>query len=266
MDLRIEDRAAFVCGGSKGIGRAVSLLLAREGARVAVVARDREAIAATVGEIRAAGGIGVGVAADLSDLAALRDAVRQAREELGPIAITVFNGFTPRHGTFADLGQADFDDTYHLLVRCFAELVRQTAPDMKAGGWGRIVTVGSRSVKQPLRSDEVPYALANTLRIAGVGLSRTLADELGPEGITVNTVAAGRFDTGKNDASSTEVSAALGIGQAEYLADRLRSTPVRRLGRPEEIAGLVGYLCSDLGGFVTGQTIVCDGGRTEAMM
>lgn len=265
MDLGISDRVAFVCGGSKGLGRATSERLAAEGVKVALAARDQSAIDETVAAIRQNGGTALGIQADLSDLAQLENAVARARTELGPVDIAVFNGFTPKHGTFEEVSQDDFDHTYHLLVRCFATLVRAVKDDMKERRWGRIVTIGSRSVKQPLRTHEVPYVLANTLRIAGVGLSKTLANELGPYGITVNTIATGRFDTDANVASSQEISGLNDTTSEEYLAQRMAAIPLRRMGRPEEMAALVSLLCSEGGGYITGETILCDGGRTESM-
>ena len=179
--------------------------------------------------------------------------------ELGPIDIAVWNGHTPKHGTFEDLSPQDFEADYHVLVTCFAAFVRAAVPDMKRNRWGRIVTVGSRSVKQPLRTHEVPYVLANTHRIAAVGLSKTLANELGPHGITVNTIGTGPFDTGAQQTSSAQLGPGLGQTPEAYVADRLKQIPLRRLGRPEEMAALVAFLVSEGGGYVTGETICCDG-------
>jgi 3-oxoacyl-[acyl-carrier protein] reductase len=265
MDLGIEGRVAFVCGASRGLGRATAELLAAEGVKVAIAARNQAAIDETLAAITGRGGTAIGISADLADTAALSEAMARTKAELGPIDIAVFNGFTPRHGTFEEVEQADFDEVYHLFVTCFATMVRAVSPDMKAAGWGRIVTIGSRSVKQPLRTHEVPYVLANTLRIAGVGLSKTLANELGPHGITVNTIGTGRFDTDANVTSSGEIGARNDITPDEYLAERMQAIPLRRMGRPEEMAALVAFLCSEGGGYVTGETILCDGGRTESM-
>src|SRR5438067_13924171 len=118
MDLKIKGKVAVVCGGSKGIGRAVCETLAADGCRVAVFARGRADMDATVERIRSAGGTAIGIAADIADTSQITAAVEAARAQLGPIDIAVWNGHTPKHGTFEDLNAEDFEADYHVLVTC----------------------------------------------------------------------------------------------------------------------------------------------------
>jgi 3-oxoacyl-[acyl-carrier protein] reductase len=265
MDLGIAGRTALIMGGSKGVGLATSCLLARDGVAVAVVARGTVAVDEAVAAITADGGKAVGVTADLTDTAGVPTAVATVRERLGDPDILVYNGVTPKSGNFGDVDEADFLDAYRLTVLGFSAVVRAVAPAMQQRRWGRIVTVGSRAVKMPLRSDEVPYVLANTTRVAAVGLSKTLANELGPYGITVNTIGTGRIATQSYQRYTEEHAAAVGRPAADFLEDKIRRIPLRRFGRPEEMAGLIAFLCSEAGGYVSGETINCDGGRNEAM-
>lgn len=265
MDLGIAGKVALVMGGSKGVGRATAGLLAQEGCKVAVVARDEKAVEKAVLEITDRGGQATGIAADMTHEESVAAAVADVRSTFGPPDIAIYNGVTPAAGGFDDVSENDFLNSYRMTVLGFAALVRSVAPSMKEKGWGRIVTVGSRSVKQPLRSDELPYVLANTTRVAAVGLSKTLANELGPFGITVNTIGTGRIATESYEGWNAEHSRSLGTEKDEFLDDKVRRIPLRRFGRPEEMAALIAFLCSQGGGFVTGETINCDGGRNEAL-
>jgi len=205
VDLKIQGKAAVVTGGSKGIGRAVCEALVGNGCRVAVVARSRADIDATVESLRQAGDTAYGFTADINVMSEITRAVESARKQLGPIDIAVWNGYTPKHGGFDDLAEADFDEAYRAIVSGFAAFVRAVTPEMKERRWGRIITIGSRSVKQPVSPDA-------------------------------------------------------------YVAERLKQIPLWRLGRPEEMAALVAFLASENGGYVTGETICCDGGRNESML
>jgi 3-oxoacyl-[acyl-carrier protein] reductase len=266
MDLGIAGRVAFVMGGSRGIGRATADILAAEGCSVAIVGRDQaaaEAVARELGDVT--GNPTMGLGTDLTTGGAAADAVHRVSQQLGPVDIALYNGVTPAAGGFDEVTDADFEQSFQMTVIGFANLVRAVSPGMKQGGWGRIVTIGSRTVKQPLRTDELPYVLANTARIAAVGLSKTLANELGPFGITVNTIGTGRIATESYDDYTAAHSQHIARTEQDFLDDKIRRIPLRRFGRPEEIASLAAFLCSENGGYVSGETINCDGGRNESM-
>ena len=152
MDLRIAGKVALVTGGSKGIGRSISLEMADNGCKVIVVAREQAAIDDTVAQIRAKGGTAIGISADLTVLENYQRVVDQATAELGAPDIAVFNLVAPKPGSFDELTQDDFDYAYRIVVSCFAAMVRSVTPAMKENRWGRIVTVGSGTAKQPVRS------------------------------------------------------------------------------------------------------------------
>jgi 3-oxoacyl-[acyl-carrier protein] reductase len=266
MDLDIAGKIALVTGGSKGIGQSISQELAANGCKVVVVARGQAAIDETVAGIRAAGGIATGFSADLTQVENYQRVVQQATDAFGTPDIAVFNLEAPKPGSFETLTEADFQHAYHLVVTCFAALVRAVTPGMKEKSWGRIVTVGSGTAKQPIRSSAgFSYVLANTHRVAAVGLSKTLAADLGPFGITVNTIATGSIETEQfrtwMQLRAEENSITYDEMVARWCYQRI---PMDRLGRPSDMAALCALLCSNRL-FTNGETILCDGGQVESM-
>jgi 3-oxoacyl-[acyl-carrier protein] reductase len=267
MDLGIADKAALVTGGTHGMGRIVAERLGAEGAKVVVVARGRAGLDETVAAIRALGGDAVGVSADMTDLSSYAYMVEQANRAFGAPEIAIFTPVAPPSGSFDDFDDADFDRAYTYIVKAFAHFTRAVAPAMKERRWGRIVTIGSGAAKSPARRSilNFDYILANTLRPAGLGLSRSLADELGPYGITVNTVPPGFIDTGENYTAFFEKCARdAGMDYEAFMAEFLRKIPANRFGRPEEVGSLVAFLCSRDAGYINGQYIVVDGGYMQA--
>lgn len=261
MDFGISGRTALVSGGSKGIGRAISEDLAREGARVMVVARGAEAIDETVATIREAGGIAEGCAADLTAPDGIERAVAATREAFDSPDIAISNVYGPTHGLFDETTDDDFQEAYHDIVMSVVRLSRLVVPEMKKRRWGRLVNVGSICVKQPHR--ELPLLTANVTRVGVVGLNKSLSAELGPYGITVNTLATGGFLTDRYRAYFAKRAQEQGV-PLERMLER-PEVPVGRLGRPEEMAAVCAFLCSDRASYLTGQTIVVDGGSVETL-
>jgi NAD(P)-dependent dehydrogenase (short-subunit alcohol dehydrogenase family) len=241
MDLGIAGKTALVTGGSHGIGRAISEELGRNGVNVVVVARGPKDLDATVGAIRDAGGKAAAVSADLTDFSSFPKMVEQATSLFGVPEIAIFSPVAPPSGMFDDYTDEDFDKAYSNVVKSFANFIRAVAPGMKRAGWGRIVTIGSGHGRLPARRAALgfDYVLANTVRPAGLGLSRSIADELAPFGITVNTIPPGFIDTGENyEAFFATCAKVVGQTLEEFMANLIKRIPVNRFGRPEEVASL----------------------------
>jgi 3-oxoacyl-[acyl-carrier protein] reductase len=249
MELGLEDRVALVMGASRGLGRGIAATLAREGARVAIASRSeersREAAEAIDGDLRP-------FAADATDLRGLVKLPGEVERQLGPISILVANSGGPPLGGALDHEIDEWERTYRSLVLAPRILAGAVVPGMRRQGWGRIVNVGSSATREPIPG----LNLSNSHRMAAVGFLKTLAREVAPDGITVNTVATGRFATERIAENAGSLEAAEAAAREEI--------PAGRLGRPEEYGALVAFLCSERAAYITGTTIPIDGGLLRA--
>jgi 3-oxoacyl-[acyl-carrier protein] reductase len=245
VKLGLENRVALVMGASRGIGRAIAAALAREGARVAISSRSADKLD------EAAAGISEGTTpfvADATDLDRLAALPGEVEAQLGPIEILVLNTGGPPFGGSLDHELDDWASAYRSLVLAPRVLAGAVVPGMRERGWGRIVNVGSSSTREPIPG----LNLSNAHRMAAVGFLKTLSREVAADGITVNTVATGRFATERlADAGGS-------LAGAEEAAKQ--DVPAGRLGQPEEYGDLVAFLCSDRAAYVTGAVIPIDGG------
>jgi 3-oxoacyl-[acyl-carrier protein] reductase len=245
MDLGLKGRTALVMGASRGIGRAIAAALTREGCRVAIASRSRERIEEAATAIKPAPAPFVADASDLERLAALPGEVE---EQLGPIDILVANTGGPAFGGALDHDLAVWEEAYRSLVLAPKVLADAVVPGMRERGWGRFVNVGSSSTREPIAG----LNLSNAHRMAAVGFLKTLAHEVAADGVTVNTVATGRFATERLADAGGSLEGAEAAAKTEI--------PAGRLGRPEEYGDLVAYLCSERAAYVTGTVIPIDGG------
>ena len=250
MDLGIFGRTALVLGASRGIGRGIAVALAREGVRVALASRSRERLEETVAEIE---GKAVSFEADTSDLDRLAALPGEVESELGPVDILVTNTGGPPLGGALDNPRDEWELAYRSLVLAPRTLVEAALPGMRERRWGRIVNVSSSSVVEPLPN----LALSNAHRMATVGFLKTLAGEVADDGVTVNTVATGRFATDR---------LASNWGSWEEMERHAHAgVPAGRLGQPEEYGDLVAFLCSERAGYLTGTVIPLDGGLLRSV-
>ncbi|MDT5221763.1 MAG: 3-oxoacyl-[acyl-carrier protein] reductase [Mycobacterium sp.] len=259
MDYRISGKTALVVGGSKGIGFEVAKMLAAEGCRVAVLARTKADVDAAAEILRADGGDAMGVCADVTQEDQIDNALRQVGAALGPALIVVGQAKYQRPGDFTDIEDLDaYRESFesHTMSQIF--LLRAVLPAMRDAGWGRFVHIGSATAKEP--AGNIHHAVANTSRPSTIGLLKTVSDEYARYGITVNTVAPGWIETAN---SIAYLEKNLGAGTDEERRDFMLGqarVPAARMGKPDEIASLVAYLCSEQGGYITGSWIEVDGG------
>lgn len=250
MDLGLRGRTALVMAASKGIGRAIAEALAREGAAVAMVSRSQERIQEAADAIE---GRTVAFASDTDDLEAMRRLPGLVEEALGPVDILVTNTGGPPPGGALDHGNDEWEAAYRSLVLAPKALIDAAVPGMCERGWGRIVNVGSSSTEEPIPG----LNLSNAHRAATVGYFKTLSREVAGDGVTVNTVATGKFATDRLASNAGSMEA------AEEAARR--DVPARRLGRPDEYGDLVAFLASDRAAYVTGTVIPIDGGLLRSV-
>ncbi len=252
MDLGLNGKIALVTGASKGIGFAVAQALAAEGARVALVARDGAALERAVAGIEQAGGEAVMIEGDVSRLAEVERIAAETRRRLGDPSVLVANAGGPPAGVPTQLDEEAWAAAVELTLMSSVRLTREVLPAMRRERWGRIVNITSFLVKQPL----LTLALSNALRSGVTAFAKTLSEEIAADGVTVNNVAPGYTATARLDDLFENEQA------KQALVERI---PAKRLAEPAEIAAAVTYLASQQAGYVTGQTLVVDGGVVKAL-
>jgi 3-oxoacyl-[acyl-carrier protein] reductase len=263
VDLGIAGKTALVSGGSKGIGGAIARELAAEGARVVVTARGQEAIDQTVADIEKAGGTASGIAADFTTKEGIHAAIDFTEATYGAPEIAIFNVYGPQSGRYEDTTDEDFSTAYNDMVMALHWMTQRVLPAMKEAGWGRLVTVNSTGSKEVHR--ELPLFTANATRVAAVSFNKTLSAEVGPFGITVNTLGTGGFATERYTRYMTAQAAARGEDYDAFTGMLRDTVPVGRIGYPEEIAAVAAFLSSTRASFVTGQFVVVDGGEVRTL-
>jgi 3-oxoacyl-[acyl-carrier protein] reductase len=244
MDLGLTGRRAAVAAASKGLGRACAVALAREGARVAICARDRDEVEAAA----AADGL-VPFVADVSTPEGAAGFARDARAALGGLDILVPNAGGPPPGGFADVSDpAEYARAFQLNALSTIALCAEAVPAMQAQQWGRVVAITSIAVRQPIPS----LILSNTARAGATGFLKTLAREVAPDGVTVNSLQPGIHDTDRIRQLSGGATSADGI-------------PAGSVGRPDDFGAVCAFLCSEQARFITGAAIPVDGGASAGL-
>jgi 3-oxoacyl-[acyl-carrier protein] reductase len=263
MDFGIKNRVALVAAASKGIGFAVALELAREGARVFLCSRDEQRASEAAQKIHDETGATVaGIGADVTDDRAVEHFVSLARERAGRIDILITNAGGPPASSFADADLEAFRKAFELNALSAIRLAKLVLPGMRERKWGRIVNITSVSAKQPI--DGLLYS--NTVRAALTGWAKTVSNEVAADNVTVNNVAPGYTLTGRQDELAEARSRALGKSKEEIIASWATQGPMGRIGQPEDIAAAVAFLASERASYITGVTLQVDGGWVRGLL
>ena len=261
MDLGLQGRVAIVAAASKGLGKAVALGLAREGARVAIFSRDEGQIRAAGDEIaRETGGEVLPLAADVTREEDLDRVVSATRERWGQVEILFNNAGGPPPGRFDDFGDEEWRRAFDLNLLSTIRLTRLVLPGMRERRWGRVLNSTSTSIKQPIDN----LLLSNAIRSGVAAMGKTLSNEVAREGITVNTIAPGRILTDRLEQIDRATAGKLGIDVEEVRRRSEEQIPAGRYGRVEEFAAVAVFLASELAAYVNGQIIVVDGGMVRS--
>lgn len=248
MKFGLEGRSVLVMAGSQGIGLASARVFHALGARVTVAARGAEALDEAVAMMPGARA----VRADVTDPAGIAEAVAAA----GPVDVLVNNAGGPPAGLFDDIDDGAWQAAVNLTLMSAVRATRAVLPHMRAQRWGRIVNISSYGVKQPVPN----LTLSNAIRMAVLGWAKTLAEQVGPDNVTVNTVCPGWTRTARVTSLFEKQSRESGVGQDTLSRDLEAQIPLRRIGEPEEIANMVVFLGSEAASYVTGAAIQVDGG------
>jgi 3-oxoacyl-[acyl-carrier protein] reductase len=247
MDLGLRNRTAIVCGASAGIGLGCAEVLAEEGANVVMFARRRDPLELEAERLGA-----LGMRGDVTNPADLQRLVERTIDAFGGIDVLVNNSGGPPRTSAVELTDDAVEDAVELLLLSVVRLTGLCLPYLGKSGRGRVINITSSSVKEPIEN----LALSNAVRPGVIGWAKTLAREVGPQGITVNSIAPGRIDTER-------IREVYPDGPSEQ---DLRAIPARRLGTPREVGDVVCFLASDRAAYVTGAVIAVDGGLTRGLL
>jgi 3-oxoacyl-[acyl-carrier protein] reductase len=257
MDLGLKDKNVLVLAASKGIGRAIAETFATEGANVMIASRNEEKLEEVSNDIVGTVHYKTCDVTKKEDIDAL---IQATAETFGGIDILINNAGGPPAGRFDDFEDEQWQYAFELNLLSYVRTIRAVLPYMRQKKWGRIVNVASSSFKQPIDG----LLLSNVMRTGVMGLAKTLASELGPDNILINTIGPGRIATDRV-AELDEIAAnANGVTTEEIVNERENLIPLGRYGEPEEFAKHIVFLCSEANTYVTGQSYLVDGGMVKS--
>jgi len=262
MDLEIAGKVALVGASGRGLGLATARRLAAEGCDVALCDVDPAVLEPATAAVAAAGtGRVRAYEVDLLDAAEIERLVDCVRTDLGPVSILVANAGGPPPGGFDAADDDKWQTAFELTFMSTVRLVRACLPDMKAQQWGRIVTLTSRALKEPIAN----LILSNAMRLGVGGLTKTLVAEVARNGITVNNVCPGPTATDRALELAAAKAKARGTSVEQQLESTCRNIPIGRLARPDEVAAAAAFLASQPAGYITGVSLLVDGGAVRAL-
>lgn len=263
MDLGLKDKVVIVGGASKGIGKAAALGFAREGAKVAISARNPDQLNATAEEIRQETGAEIlAVPGDLSQAEATERVVDETVARFGTVHVLVANTGGPPMGGFDAMDDAAWESAFALNFLSTVRLIRKVLPHMKQQNWGRLLSVMSMSVKEPIDG----LILSNGVRPAVVGMAKTLSREIGQYNITINTVLPGLILTDRLRGGIAARAERAGKSFDETLEASAATIPLRRVGDPQEMGNVIVFLASEAASYVNGVSIQVDGGVVRGLL
>ena len=252
MDLGLKNKTALVAAASSGLGKAVAQRLAGEGAKVFICGRNQDTITQAAQDINA-----TGIACDVTH----PEDIQQLVKEIGVVDILVTNAGGPPPGTFGDISDKAWDDSFQLTFMSAVRLIRAVLPGMQQNKWGRIICMASTSVTQP-----IPYLItSNAMRAAVANMAKTVAEEIADQNITVNTVATGMFETERMNQLLAHRAKNSGKTSTEEKNTFNEKIPAGRFGHVDEFADVVTWLVSERASYITGALIPVDGGLTHSL-
>lgn len=261
MELNLKNKNALICGSSSGIGKATAMALANEGVAVTLLARNEEKLKATIKELNASFGQEHDyVVADFSDPKMVKEQVTAATKNKA-YHILLNNTGGPPGGKISEAKPEEFESAFQQHLICNHVIMQALLPGMKERSYGRIINVISTSVKQPLDG----LGVSNTIRGAVANWSKTLANELGPFGITVNNILPGATATGRLENILQNKAEKNNISKKEAAEMMTAAIPARRFGQPQELANAITFLASEAASYINGINLPIDGGRTKSL-
>ena len=260
MNIRLDGKTALVCGSSQGIGLSIAMMLAESGANIIAFARNNHSLESLVASLPNNGNqFHRALVADFSSL----DEVKKVLKTIEDITIHILINNTggPPPGNISNAHSQEFYDAFTRLLVCSHEITMHVLPGMKKEGWGRIINIISTSVRQPLDG----LGVSNTIRGATASWAKTLSNEVAAYGITVNSILPGATKTGRLTGILQKKAADNNISVEEASVLMAQEIPMKRLAEPKDIAASAVFLSSDFASYITGITLLIDGGRTKAL-
>ncbi|RYG73685.1 SDR family oxidoreductase [Lentibacillus lipolyticus] len=263
MDLGLQDKSVLVLASSKGLGKATAAQFAKEGARVYLASRDEKALRQAADEMKAETGNQqiLYKRCDMTDYDSIKQLVADVAHANSGIDVLVNNTGGPPAGTFDDVDDQAWQYAFELNLLSFTRVIREVLPHMRNGGGGHIINFASSSIKQPIDN----LILSNTFRAGITGLSKSLSQELAGDNIFINTIGPGRISTDRVQSLDRIKADALDMEVEDLQASNEKQIPIGRYGEPEEFAKLAVFLCSEANTYITGQSLLVDGGMVKAL-